>query len=108
MIELPTVLDNIQCSISTCNKTSERSIPVPYITVHVINGNLSSLEEDIKKRLLVDETSCHHVDKEGNNCRGLKTIKPNISLMHLFIELLNWEGRYTKIIIIFFILLNLS
>jgi len=49
LIEFPTVLDNIQCTISTCNKTTKFPIPVPYITLHVTNDNLNDLEDDIKK-----------------------------------------------------------
>lgn len=92
LIDYPTVLDNIQCSISTCHKTTQHPIPVPYITIHISNGNLNSLEEDIKNRLLIENSTCHHVNIVGKNCEGLKTIHPIVSLMHLVIELLNWEG----------------
>lgn len=92
MEEFPTVLDSKQCSISTCDENTKCTIPVPYITLHISNGNLKSIEDDVKKRLLVEKSSCHYIDEEGNKCRGLKKIQPSISSMHLFIELLNWEG----------------
>jgi len=92
LIEFPTVLDNIQCTVPTCNKTTKCPIPVPYITLHITNGNLNSLVEDIRNRLLIENSTCHHVDIKGNMCKGLKTIHPIASSMHLFIELLNWEG----------------
>uniref|UniRef100_A0A2S2PF07 Uncharacterized protein n=1 Tax=Schizaphis graminum TaxID=13262 RepID=A0A2S2PF07_SCHGA len=92
LIEFPTVLDNINCTISTCNKTTKCPIPVPYITLNITNGNLNSLEEDIGNRLLSENSTCHHVDIKGEKCKGLKTIHPIASPIHLFIELLNWEG----------------
>ena len=92
LLEFPAVLDNIKCTISTCNKTTKFPIPVPYITLHITNGNLNSLEEDIGNRLLIDNSTCHHVDTKGEMCTGQKTIRPIASSIHLFIELLNWEG----------------
>lgn len=48
--EFPTVLDNVQCSTSNCNKITKCCpIPVPYITIHITDGKLNSLEEDLKK-----------------------------------------------------------
>ncbi|XP_022179136.1 uncharacterized protein LOC111039805 [Myzus persicae] len=88
LIELPTVLDNIKCSISSCNKTTKCPIPVPYITMHIVNGNLNSLEEDIRNRILSENSTCHHVDTREKICNGLKSIDPIPSSIHLqFIEL---------------------
>lgn len=92
MVENPTVLDNIKCTTTTCDKTINCPIPVPYITLHITNGNLNSLEDKIKQRLLTENTTCHNVDKNGKTCKGIKTIQPISSSMHLLIELLNWEG----------------
>jgi len=92
LIELPTVFDSIKCTISTCNKTTKCPIPVTYITLNITNGNLNSLAEDIRNRLLIKNSTCHHDDIKGNMSKGLKTIHLIASSMHLFIELLNWEG----------------
>lgn len=92
LIDFPTVLDNIQCTIPTCNKTTKLPISVPYITLHITNGQLNSLEEDINNRLVVENSICHHVDTEGQRCEGIKTIRPVASSMHILIELLHWEG----------------
>jgi hypothetical protein len=57
-----------------------------------MNGNLNLLEEDIKARLMVETSKCQNTNRKGVNCKGIKTIEPMISTIHLFIELLNWEG----------------
>lgn len=94
LIEFPTVTDYVNCNVTTSTRTTKCPIPVPLITLLVTNGVLNSLEEDIKRRLLNENTMCHHFDKEGNECGGTKTIQSIISPMHLLIELnsLNLEG----------------
>jgi hypothetical protein len=57
-----------------------------------MNGNLNLLEEDIKSRLMVETSKCQNTNRKGVNYKGIKTIEPIISTIHLFIELLNWEG----------------
>jgi hypothetical protein len=57
-----------------------------------MNGNLNLLEEDITARLMIETSKCQNTNRKGVNCKGMKTIEPRISAIHLFIELLNWEG----------------
>lgn len=65
---------------------------MPYITLHVTNGQLNSLEEDINNRLVMENSTCNHVDTKGQMCEGIKTIHPIASSMHILIELLHWDG----------------
>jgi hypothetical protein len=90
LIQLPTVTDNIKCSIPTCTK--KNPLFSSYITILVMNGNLNVLEEDIKARLMVETSKCQNTNRKGVKCKGKKTIEPRISTIHLLIELLNWEG----------------
>jgi hypothetical protein len=90
LIQLPTITDNIKCSIPTCTKNNP--LLSSYITILVINGNLNLLEENIKARLMVETSKCQNINRKKVNCKGIKTIEPRLSAIHLFIELLNWEG----------------
>ena len=90
LIQLPTITDNIKCTIPTCTKNN--LLFSSYITILVMNGNLNLLEEDIKSRLMVETTKCQNRNRKGVNCNGIRTVEPRVSAIHLFIELLNWEG----------------
>jgi hypothetical protein len=90
LIQLPTITDNIKCSIPTCAKTNP--LFSSYITIIVMNGHLNLLEEDITARLMIETSKCQNTYQKGMNCKGIKSIEPRISTIHLFIELLNWEG----------------
>jgi hypothetical protein len=90
LIQLPTITDNIKCTIPTCTKNNP--LFSSYITILVMNGNLNLLEEDIKTRLMVETSKCQNRNRKGLNCNGIRTVEPKISAIHLFIELLNWEG----------------
>jgi hypothetical protein len=88
--EVPTVLDDIKCNTPNCS-LSTKSCSVSFITIRISNGDLNSLEKDFKKRLLVENSTCDHRKNKEKKRRGIKTIQPSLSLMHLFIGLLNCE-----------------
>ncbi|XP_025411375.1 uncharacterized protein LOC112684210 [Sipha flava] len=94
LILLPTITDNIKCTIPTCTKNNP--LFSSYITILVMNGNLNLLEEDIKARLMVETSKCQNRNRKGVNCNGIRTVEPKISAIHLFIELLNWEENPTN------------
>lgn len=91
--DLPTLKDIITCSNPMCKKTTVTSIPIPYITVNVKNDNLDELENMVKLRINNETTLCGHVDNLRSPCAGYKTIRPDVSKLHIFIELLYWNGK---------------
>jgi hypothetical protein len=84
LIQLPTIKDNIKCSIPTCTKTN--TLFSSYIAILVMNGNLNLLEKNIKIRLMIETSKCQNTNRKGVNCKGIKTIEPRISSIYLFIE----------------------
>jgi len=65
------------------------------------NDDLNCFEEDLKNRLTVENSICNYTDNENDCYFALKTMQPMVSLMHLFIELLNWNGMHCYIVVIY-------
>jgi len=90
----PTASDSIKCSILTCKKLTTTSIPVTYITLLTVNGDLNNLQRNVQQRIETSISGCGHIENNGIPCTGEKTVSTNLSSMHLFIELLHWEGMH--------------
>jgi len=91
--DLPILKNFITCTNPKCKKTIVTSIPIPYITVNVKNDNLDELENVVKLRINNETTLCGHVDDLESPCDGYKTIRTDVSKLHIFIELLCWNGK---------------
>jgi len=85
--DYPTIEEFSKCSSDICIKTSKRQ--VMYLTYQTENnGNLNGLQHFIKERTGVEYLECIE------NCGGIKTVHSKISTHHLFIDVLQWEGKY--------------
>lgn len=79
---------------SVCETPNDRT--VIYLTYQInIDNDISKIQSFLDKRLLQDYASC----KDG--CPGIKTINTCISKMHLFIDILWWEGKTLFLYIIY-------
>lgn len=85
MINLPSLKENIKCNI--CSEESKRS--VPYITYQTnMVKKFSELQQFLNERSkLTNKQKCI-----SNNCGGSKRVMSIFSNMHLFIDILYWEG----------------
>lgn len=69
-----------------CKNVNERKLM--HFTYQInSDDNISKLQNFIDERLDIDFLICGH-----NDCRGLKTVTTRISEMHIFIDILLWEG----------------
>lgn len=76
----------ITCSLKNCINLTEQSIM--FLTYQVNKENdILQLQTFLNKQLHLYKLPC------GNNCQGVKTITTNISKMHIFIDILYWEGE---------------
>jgi len=86
--DYPTIEEFSKCSSNVCIKTSKWE--VMYLTYQTgNNGNLSGLQNFIQERTGVEYLEC------SESCGGMKTVHSKISTHHLFIDVLQWEGKYT-------------
>lgn len=90
---IPTLNEIIKCSDPNCKKPTVMPIQIPYITINIKDDNLKELEEMIDRRVRNETSICGHVDNRNSPCTGYKTISPVVSKLHIFIELLYWNGK---------------
>lgn len=86
--EFPTIKETIRC---TSNFQTKYNTQV-YLTYQTDDGHINNLQRFINNRQLTEKSLCTQ-DVSGNNCDGLKQILSEFSDMHLFIDVLHWEGR---------------
>jgi len=90
--DYPTIDEFSKCSSNIFIKTSKWQ--VMYLTYQIGNsGNLSGLQHFIKERTGVEYLEC------SENCDGVKTVHSKISTHHLFIDVLQWEGKYIFVVL---------
>lgn len=70
------------------------------ITLNITYGDLKHFQKNIQPRIIKKKTICGHFDEKNNPRKGYKTISPIISPVHLFIELLNWNGNLKLYIVL--------
>lgn len=84
--DAPTAVEIKKCSVDACNPQVESILK--YITFQVNNeNNIKELQSYINTRTQTEYLNC------GDICSGLKTITTNISKIHLFIDVLYWDGK---------------
>lgn len=88
---IPTLRDMIKCSNLNCKKPTMTIIP--YITINIKDDNFNNLEVMVERRVSEETNICGHVDNDNIPCTGYKTISPVVSKLHIFIELLYWNGK---------------
>ncbi|KAL5236646.1 hypothetical protein ACI65C_004056 [Semiaphis heraclei] len=72
---------------TVCKYKTERKIM--HLTFQMnYDDNISTMQNFLDERLVNDFLNCGH-----NGCRGLKTVTTSISEMHIFIDILLWEGE---------------
>ncbi|XP_022183098.1 uncharacterized protein LOC111042707 [Myzus persicae] len=85
MEKYPSAKEISNCPV--CKNINERKIM--HFTFQINDDdNISKLQNFFDERLEKDFLICSH-----NDCKGLKTVTTDISEMHLFIDILIWEGE---------------
>ena len=95
--DYPSLKEYVTCSSKVCQNNSEKKFI--YLTFQIDSeNNISNLQQFIN-----DRTAIIHDMKCFPHCSGKKTVTSAISNMHLFIDVLIWEGNqwYIKILITF-------
>lgn len=86
IIDVPSAIEIKKCSIDACDTQVVSTLK--YITFQVNDGEtIKELQTYINTRTETEYINC------GDNCKGVKTITTDISKMHLFIDILYWEGK---------------
>jgi len=95
--DYPSLKEYVTCSSMICQNNSERQFI--YLTYQIDSENkISNLQQFINDRTArIYDMNCFP------SCSGNKTVTSAISNMHLFIDVLIWEGNqwYIKILITF-------
>jgi hypothetical protein len=74
-------------------KKTEIKKPVLFFTYCTNSKDLLNGLQDFMAQRTSDETKdCRWPDHNSEPCKGLQTRLTHISEMHLFIDILNWEG----------------
>jgi len=85
MEKYPSAVEISNCSI--CEQIKKRN--VMHFTFQInVDDNLSKLQNFLDERLIDNYLICGH-----NDCRGLKKVTTSVSEMHVFIDVLLWEGK---------------
>lgn len=90
-IDLPSLKEETECSSNVCLNTSTTNYN--FITFQTdMETNIDLLQQYLNDRTYVQQRECKNA-----SCEGITTIKKIISKMHIFIDILFWEGNnYTK------------
>lgn len=88
MVNFPSIKEVIKCSSSVCPEILNRD--VIYITYQTdMQNNIDQLQQFLNDRAnRMVQQKC-----VGDYCNGVKTVTSEISNMHLFIDILYWEGN---------------
>lgn len=85
MEKYPSAKEISNCPV--CKNINKRKIM--HFTFQINDDdNISKLQNFFDERLEKDFLICGH-----NDCKGLKTVTTDISKMHIFIDILIWEGK---------------
>jgi len=88
LTEFPTIKEAIRCT-SNCQTKFNTLV---YLTYQTENGHIQNLQQYIDNRQHIKKSKCTQ-DVSGNICDGVKEIISEFSDMHLFIDVLHWEGN---------------
>lgn len=93
LCDLPTAFDTVLCSIEDCERSELTQTPITIFMYNSNNNKLDGLQQFIDRRLSTEVSKCGYVKDHNNPCNGQKTTTVRESNMHLFIEILNWQGK---------------
>lgn len=90
-IDLPSLKEETECSSNVCLNIS--TINYNFLTFQTdMETNIGLLQQYLNDRTYIEQRECKNA-----NCEGITTIKKIISKMHIFIDILFWEGNnYSK------------
>jgi len=88
--EFPSVTEKTTCS-SNCQLTTNSLKLKIYLSYQTENGQIKDLQGFLDSQLKSVQSTCQYMDSEIV-CKGIEEIMPNISDMHLFIDVFYWEG----------------
>jgi len=106
--DFPTLKLSTICSSSSC-------LPIfPLSKVHLsyqtTDRKIRKLQEFLDNCITPEKLKCEYMLSD-KSCEGIKEVIPNISELHLFIDIFFWEGKYcnkSKKIVLYYKLLNLN
>jgi len=90
--EFPTLTEKTTCSLN-CKVTVNSLKVKTYLSYQTENGTIKNLQDFLDNSLQSVHSSCQFMES-GNCCEGFKEIMPDISDIHLFIDVFYWEGKY--------------
>lgn len=91
MCDLPTGFDTVMCSDRNCERSKNTPIPILMFTTE--NEKLDGLQEFLNLRIKTTITKCGYMMNTSNPCNGQKSSSVRLSDMHIFVEILNWQGK---------------
>lgn len=91
--DMPSAIDNVNCSVQACGRNKEIKKPVVSLT-NCTNSKdlLYGLQNFVTQRMSGETKECKWAEHNGEQCKGLPTTNTHISEMYLFIDILNWDG----------------
>lgn len=90
--EFPILMEKTTCFLN-CKVTVNSLKVKTYLSNQTESGKIKNLQDFLDNCLQPVHSPCHFM-ASGNFCEGFKEIMPDISDMHLFIDVFYWEGKY--------------
>lgn len=90
-IETPTLIEEISCNNSSCNRINNR--PIAFLTFQTSDGSLNQLQTFLEQRLQNEKSVCGYVSSNLSTCTGSKSTKSLISPIHILVEVLYWNNK---------------
>lgn len=90
--DFPSVKEIIQCS-SNCELSKKSIHSLVYLTYATKDGKINDLQQLLDDRQHSELSGCSRINSENNICNGIKEIISETSKIHLFIDILYWEGK---------------
>jgi len=96
LVELPSAYDYVKCSNQNCGRMNELPIPITIIPYTTNSNGIEGLQSYLNSRINIEKMKCNfYINDNSEPCEGLKIKTTKISEIHLFVEILNWEGILT-------------
>jgi len=91
--DFPSVTETIQCS-SNCELSKKSIHSLVYLTYETTDGKINDLQTFLDDRQRLEISGCSRMYSD-NICNGKKEIISETSEMHIFIDILYWEGKFS-------------
>lgn len=106
--DFPSLKLSTICSSSSCSPIFP--ISKVHLSYQTTDGQIRNLQEFLDNCNTPEKSKCGYMLSD-TPCEGIKDIIPNISELHLFIDIFFWEGKYcnkSKTIVLYYKLINLN